>query len=91
MQIYIYGPWVPGPLGNPSNMQWLTLGKPASINGSHKGGGPRSGQSGQPKAASFMEAGFRKVNHRMLLGFPKGPGTQGPGTQGPHIHVLTKY
>ena len=34
-----------------------------------------------PNAAPFMEAGFPKVNHRKLLGFPKGPGTQGPGTQ----------
>ena len=28
-----------------------------------------------------MEAGFLPVDHHMLLGFPKGPGTQGPGTQ----------
>ena len=35
-----------------------------------------------------MEAGFPKVNHRMLLGFPKGPGTQGPGP--PEIlHIWT--
>ena len=31
MHVWIYGPWVPGPLGNPSNMRWLTLGKAASI------------------------------------------------------------
>jgi hypothetical protein len=41
MHLWIYGPWVPGSLGNPSKMRWLTLGKPASIKDSHKGGEPR--------------------------------------------------
>jgi hypothetical protein len=86
------GPWVQGPLGNPATMRWLTLAKPASKGFPQitKGAGRRAARplcGRRPKAASFMEAVFAKVSHRMLLGFPKDPGTQGPGTQGSYIHI----
>jgi hypothetical protein len=67
------------------------LGKPASIKEGAFGRLPHRGRAA-PRPAPFvgilfMEAGFPRVNHRMLLGFPKGAGTQGPGTHGPYIHV----
>ena len=58
--------------------------KPASIRDSRKGDRPRSGppplweaaEGRLVSAAYFMEAGFPKVNHHKLVGFPKDPGTR---------------
>ena len=35
--------WLPGPFGNPTNLQWLTFGKPTSRKDSHNEGRPWTG------------------------------------------------
>jgi hypothetical protein len=49
----ISGSWIPGPLGKPSNLRWLTLGKPASIKEAAFGRLPQRGRAA-PRPARFV-------------------------------------